>query len=155
MIEEQAQVIDIKGTQLLLQAQTQSVCGGCAVNKSCGTSLLAKVVGRKFTHFQAANNINAKIGDTVVVGLDEDALLKGSLVMYVIPIMAMIVFALLADFLLKGSLQIEANTRDLTIAATSIMGLVFGSFVARWYFRRQSSVRQFAPIVLRKIISHE
>jgi sigma-E factor negative regulatory protein RseC len=148
MIEEQAQVIEIKGDILFLQAQTQSACGSCSANKGCGTSLLAKVVGRKFTHFQAENNVNAKVGDIVVVGLAEDALLKGSMVMYIIPILAMLVFALLADYLLAS----DALYRDLMIAATSMMGLVWGSLLSKWYFARESSVRIFAPVVLRKII---
>ena len=148
MIEEQAQVIEIKGDVLFLQAQTQSACGSCAANKGCGTSLLAKVVGRKFTHFQAENNVNAKVGDIVVVGLAEDALLKGSMVMYIIPILAMLVFALLADYLLTS----DALYRDLMIAATAMMGLVWGSLLSKWYFARESSVRIFAPVVLRKII---
>ncbi len=148
MIEEQAQVIEIKGDILFLQAQTQSACGSCAANKGCGTSLLAKVVGRKFTHFQAENNVNAKVGDIVVVGLAEDALLKGSMVMYIIPILAMLVFALLADYLLTS----DALYRDLMIAATAMMGLVLGSLLSKWYFARESSVRIFAPVVLRKII---
>lgn len=148
MIEEQAQVIEIKGNILFLQAQTQSACGSCVANKGCGTSLLAKVVGRKFTHFQAENNVNAKVGDIVVVGLAEDALLKGSMVMYIIPILAMLVFALLADYLLTS----DALYRDLMIAATAMMGLVWGSLLSKWYFARESSVRIFAPVVLRKII---
>ena len=148
MIEEQAQVIEIKGDILFLQAQTQSACGSCAANKGCGTSLLAKVVGRKFTHFQAENNVNAKVGDIVVVGLDEDALLKGSMVMYMIPILAMLVFALLADHLLTS----DVLYRDLMTAATAMMGLVWGSLLSKWYFARESSVRVFAPVVLRKII---
>ena len=148
MIEEQAQVIEIKGDILFLQAQTQSACGSCSANKGCGTSLLAKVVGRKFTHFQAENNVNAKVGDIVVVGLAEDALLKGSMVMYIIPILAMLVFALLADYLLAS----DALYRDLMIAATAMMGLVWGSLLSKWYFARESSVRIFAPVVLRKII---
>ena len=171
MIEEQAQVIEIKGNLLLLQAQTQSACGSCSVSKGCGTSLLAKVVGRKFTHFQAENNINAKVGDTVVVGIAEDALLKGSLMMYILPVLCMLVFALLADYFLTAppswllapqrdhgspSMEITAviQYRDLMIAASSIMGLVFGSLMSKWYFDRQSSVKRFAPVVLRKIIEH-
>ncbi|MFV9614845.1 MAG: SoxR reducing system RseC family protein [Gammaproteobacteria bacterium] len=188
MIEEQAQVIEIKGNLLLLQAQTQSACGSCSVSKGCGTSLLAKVVGRKFTHFQAENNINAKVGDTVVVGIAEDALLKGSLMMYILPILCMLFFALLADYFITAppslllapqrdhggpsmeitappswlpaeyspSMEINAATQysDLMIAACSIMGLVFGSLMSRWYFARQSSVKRFAPVVLRKIIEH-
>jgi sigma-E factor negative regulatory protein RseC len=150
MIEEQAQVIEIKGNRLLLQAQTQSACGSCSVSKGCGTSLLAKVVGRKFTHFQAENNINAKVGDTVVVGIAEDALLKGSLMMYISPVACMLVFALLADYLLITAIQ----NRDLMIAASSFMGLAFGSLMSKWYFGRQSSVQRFVPVVLRKIIEH-
>lgn len=148
MIEENAQVIEIKGNKLFLQAQTQSSCGSCAVKKGCGTSLLAKVVGRKFTYFQAENDINARVGDTVVVGISEDALLKGSVMMYVLPIMCMLVTALIADF----SLNEAGYYRDLMIAVMAIMGFIFGSLVSKWYFNRQSSARLFSPIVLRKII---
>ncbi len=147
MIEEQAQVIEIQGNQLILQAQTQSTCGSCAVNKSCGTSVLAKVVGRKFTQFQAENNIGAEVGDTVVVGIAEDALLKGSLAIYILPIIGMLVFALIADYLLA-----EMAARDLYIAASGVAGLVFGSLLARLYFLQKSSTYQFAPIVLRKVV---
>lgn len=150
MIEEHAQVIKVIGNRLLLQAQTQSSCGSCSVSKGCGTSLLAKVVGRKFTHFHAENNINAKVGDTVVVGINEDVLLKGSVMMYALPIVAMLFFALLADYFLVTA----SSYRDLMIAATSIMGLVLGSLISKWYFNRQSSIQRFAPVILRKIIGH-
>jgi sigma-E factor negative regulatory protein RseC len=145
MIEEQAQVIELRGNQLILQAQTQSSCASCAVNQSCGTSVLSKVVGRKFTQLQAENNIGAKVGDTVIVGIAEDALLKGSLVMYVIPIIGMLVFALVADYLLM-----EMRHRDLVVAISGLTGLAFGSLLARLYFQRQSNVRLFLPVVLRK-----
>ena len=150
MIEEQAQVVEIRGAQLILQAQTQSACGSCSARKGCGTSVLAKVVGRKFTRFQAENNIDAEVGDTVVVGISEDALLKGSLVMYVIPILGMLLFALAGDHFLAAVM----DYRDLAIAASGIMGLVFGSLMSKWYFQRQSSAQSFTPVVLRKIIEH-
>jgi len=145
MIEEQAQVIEVRGNQLILQAQTQSSCSSCAVNQSCGTSVLSKVVGKKFTQLQAENTIGAKVGDTVIVGIAEDALLKGSLVMYVIPIIGMLVFALVADYLL-----LDMRLRDLVVAISGLTGLAFGSLLARLYFQRPSSVRLFLPVVLRK-----
>ncbi|VAW50577.1 hypothetical protein MNBD_GAMMA05-193 [hydrothermal vent metagenome] len=149
MIEEQAQVIEVQGDQLILQAQTQSTCGSCAVNKSCGTSVLAKVVGRKFTQFQAENNIGAEVGDRVVVGIAEEALLKGSLAIYILPVIGMLVFALIMDYLL-----VEMAVRDLYIAASGAAGLVFGSLLARLYFLQKNSTHQFAPIVLRKVALH-
>jgi len=150
MIEEQAQVVRVIGSQLVLQAQTQSACGHCSASKGCGTSVLSKVVGRKFTRFQVENNIDAEVGDTVVVGISEDALLKGSMVMYIIPILGMLVFAMTAEY----SFEPLIKHRDLAIAASGIMGLVFGSLLSKWYFQRQSSQQRFAPVVLRKIIGH-
>lgn len=150
MIEEQAQVIEVDGEQLILQAQTQSACGSCAAKKGCGTSVLSKVVGRKFTRFQVENNIGAVVGDTVVVGISEDALLKGSAMMYVVPVLGMLVFALAADY----SLDAFIDYRDLVTAVSGIMGLVFGSLVSKWYFQRQAADQRFAPVVLRKIVNH-
>jgi len=150
VIEEQAQVVEVLGSQLVLQAQTQSACGSCSASKGCGTSVLSKVIGRKFTRFQAENNIGAEVGDTVVVGISEDALLTGSLVMYIIPIMGMLVFSLIANVYLEA----VADYRDLAIATAGIMGLVFGSMMSRWYFLRQGSRQRFTPVVLRKIIGH-
>ena len=147
MIEEQAQVVDIKGDQLVLQAQTKSACGSCAANKGCGTSVLSKVVGRKFTHFQARNDVGANIGDTVIVGISEDALLKGSTMIYIVPVLSMLVFALLADFLIT-----PAQKHDLMVAASALIGLAVGSLLARGYFHRRSRTKMYSPVVLRKII---
>jgi len=150
MIEEQAQVVDISGDLLVLQAQTKSSCGSCAAKKGCGTSVLSKVVGRKFTRFQAENSVEAKVGDTVIVGISEQALLRGSLMMYIIPIMGMLVFALVSDHLL----DLPVKNRDLLIAAAGIAGLVSGSLLSRWYFQRRENVHRFRPVVLRKILGH-
>lgn len=150
MIEEQAQVVEIKNGRLVLQAQTQSSCGSCEASKGCGTSLLAKVVGRKFTRFQTDNNIDAKVGDIVVVGIAEDALLKGSMMMYISPIFGMLFFAVLADYFLS----VNGQHRDLLIAGSAIVGLATGAVVSKWYFQRQSSVQLFSPVILRKIIDH-
>ena len=150
MIEEQIEVIEVIGNQIVLQAETKSVCGSCAVNKGCGTSLLSKVVGRKFTRFQVENSVNAVAGDTIVVGIPEDAILKGSLVMYMLPVVAMLAFAIFFDFFLPLSLQ----SRDLAIAGVSIFGLFLGFASSRWYFQRRINAEHFSPVVLRKIIGH-
>ncbi len=150
MIEEQAQVVEMNGDQLVLQAQTKSSCGSCAASKGCGTSVLAKVVGRKFTRFHADNSVDAEVGDTVIVGISEQALLRGSLVMYMVPIMGMLVFALVSEQLV----DMLAENRDLLIAGSGIAGLVTGALLSRWYFQRRVNVHRFRPVVLRKIIEH-
>jgi sigma-E factor negative regulatory protein RseC len=156
MIEEQAQVVAIQDGQLVLQAQTQSACGSCAVNKGCGTSVLAKVVGRKFTRFQVDNRIDAQVGDTVVVGIAEDALLKGSMMMYILPVMSMLIFAVVGDQMLADHLPgDDLSQRDLMVALAALIGFVSGALLSRWYFRQYQSVRLFSPVVLRKIIERD
>lgn len=150
MIEEQVEVVEVLGTQLILQARTKSVCGSCAVNKGCGTSLLAKVVGRKLTRFEVENSVNAVVGDSIVVGIKENALLQGSLIMYILPIACMFIFAISCDF----ALPVTIAARDLIVAGMSILGLITGSLWSKWYFQRQSNAENFSPVVLRKIIGH-
>ncbi|HHO59961.1 MAG TPA: hypothetical protein ENJ64_06925, partial [Thiotrichales bacterium] len=120
MIEEQVQVVAIEGDQLLLEAQTQSACGACAAKKGCGTAVLSKVVGKKFTRFQARNTVDARIGDIIVVGLPETALLRGSLMIYLLPLLGMIGMALLVDAILA----FDAEGRDLSIAIAAMAGFI-------------------------------
>ena len=148
MIEEHVQVIEIVGKQVILQGQAQSACGSCSASKGCGTSVLSKVVGRKFTRFQVENNINAEVGDTVVVGISENALVKGSVVMYIVPILGMLLLAVLTD----SYLLVTATSRDLIIAASGILGLILGSLASRWFFLQSSNAQTFTPVVLRKVI---
>ena len=148
MIEEQVQVVAIEGDQLLLEAQTQSACGACAAKKGCGTAVLSKVVGKKFTRFQARNTVDARIGDIIVVGLPETALLRGSLMIYLLPLLGMIGMALLVDAILA----FDAEGRDLSIAIAAMAGFTLSLLAARRYFSSSASRATYTPVILRKII---
>ncbi len=49
MITENAIVVSIDNNQTWIETQRKSVCGQCAANKGCGTSVLSKVIGNKFS----------------------------------------------------------------------------------------------------------
>ena len=70
--------------------------------------------------------------------------------MYILPVMGMLVFAVLAEFVLSSSQQY----RDLITAAAAIIGMLTGALISKWYFQRQSSKQLFSPVILRKIIDH-
>ncbi len=155
MIEEQVQVVAIENGQLLLEAQSQSACGACAAKKGCGTAVLSSVVGKKFSRFRVANSIDANVGDTVVIGIKEQALLNGSLVIYLLPIACMIIMALLADTVLP-ELVLDGQDgllfgRDLDIALSSITGFAAGAALARRYFLSSRRQTYYQPVVLRKV----
>ena len=149
MIEEKARVIAVENNQLLLEAETRAACNACAAKQGCGTSVLSKWVGRKFTRFQAPNTVNARVGDEVVVGLAEEAMLKGSVFVYLLPLLAMIGFALLAD----GLISTDTASRDLLVLVFAVAGLVLMLFFSRWFLSTNSNRSKLTPVVLRKNIA--
>jgi sigma-E factor negative regulatory protein RseC len=148
MIEERARVIAIENDQLLLEAQTRAACNACAARQGCGTSVLSKWVGRKFTRFQAPNTVDASVGDEVVVGLAEEAMLKGSVFVYLLPLLAMIIFALLADTLISA----EAASRDLLVLLSAVTGFALMLLFSRLVLSSSSNRNRLTPVVIRKNI---
>jgi sigma-E factor negative regulatory protein RseC len=149
MIEEQAQVVEVHGNRLLLKVQRKSTCGSCSAAKGCGTSLLSGVFGRKVSCFHADNNVNASAGDTVIVALDENALLTGSVMMYMVPLIVMFVFSLTANYLLAPAVQY----RDLLVALAAVAGLLSGAYLSGRYFSSRPGINRHTPVVLRKVIA--
>jgi sigma-E factor negative regulatory protein RseC len=149
MIEEHARVIAVENGQLLLEAQTKASCSACAVKQGCGTSVVSKWVGRKFTRFQAPNTVNARVGDEVVVGLAEEAMLKGSVLVYLLPLLVMIGFALLADSLIAA----DTASRDLLVLITAVAGFSLMLVISRLLLSTGSNSSKLTPVVLRKNIA--
>jgi len=144
MIEANARVIALEQDHLILEAEVSSACGGCAVSKGCGTSVLAKTVGRKFTRFRVRNSIAANVGEQVVIGLPEEALIRGSLAIYLLPLLAMVLFSLGADYVLVA----EAENRDLLVAFAAMLGLAAGVFLSRFYLAQEHIAAQYNPVIL-------
>lgn len=148
MVEQEAKVITVEGDQLVLEAETTSSCQACEVKSGCGTSVLSKWVGRKFTHFQAKNTVDAHVGDQVVVGLSEAALVRGSVSIYLLPLLGMIIAAVIADVLLSQ----DAIARDLFITLSAFAGFGAALGLCRAYLAKERLRQELTPVVLRKII---
>lgn len=149
MMEQTATVVDIEDGELVLETRPQSTCSSCTVNKGCGTSVLSKSVGQKVIHFRLANTVSARKGDQVVLGLPENAVLKGSAIMYVLPLIIMIAVAVIAD----NVLAIDAERRDLTIAFLSLASMAASIAVGRFLFRHDETGLAYTPVLLRKEIA--
>ncbi len=147
MIEESARVIATEGDFVWVETQRNSTCGGCAANQTCGTATLAKVLGTRRTRVRALNHDGAQVGDTVVIGLDETALIRGSLAVYATPLLTLfaggIVGALLSQRWAVGG---EALTLGLGVA-----GLIVGLLWLKGFSRRIRDDSRYQPVVLRRV----
>lgn len=145
MIEESARVVDIVGTQLVLEAETKTSCQSCSAKKGCGASLLSRHVGRKLSRFSIENTLNAKIGDEIIVGLSEQAMLRGSILVYLFPLLSMLLAAGLADAMLD-----QTPGRDLLVALAGFAGLGLAVLALRNKLAGTRSQRQLSPVAIRK-----
>jgi sigma-E factor negative regulatory protein RseC len=97
MIEEQGKVVALQKDWVWVETQRKSACGQCSVNKGCGTSVLADVFGKKSNSIAVVKTLPVKVGDEVVIGIEENTLVKGSLLIYALPLILLIAFGLLGE----------------------------------------------------------
>ncbi len=147
MIEETATVVKCEGEFAWVEAQRQSTCGNCAANKGCGTSVLAKVVGKKVARMKAINKVNAHVGESVIVGMNEAALVKGSLAVYLLPLIFMMLFAITGNVV---AVQMEWKS-EWVVILFAVIGLVTAGLWLRGFTHRIQHDSDFQPVILRRL----
>lgn len=146
MVEEHALVVAVDEGSAWVETQRRSVCGQCSANKGCGTAVLQNVLGNKRNVIRVLNKIPVNVGDEVIIGINEDALVKGSMLIYALPIAAMIVFALLGETFVARWLSIET---DLMSMLGALFGLVLSVAALRWHSNRVRYNTNYQPVLLR------
>ncbi len=151
MIEEYAQVVAFEGGDIWVETQRKSVCGQCAANKGCGTATLAKVLGNKRSRVRVLNPNATKvsIGDEIVVGIEEQALVRGSLAIYMAPLLALFLFGLLGGVLAE---QFNMVKPDILVIVFSLFGLGLGFMWVKRYSGVISSDPRYQPVLLHHVL---
>jgi len=99
VLKEDAFIVAVDGDMAWVETRRKNSCGSCQARNGCGTSVLQKVLGNKRTRLKVSNPGHFNVGDKVVLGLDEGALVKGSLLLYALPLFAMFGCALMGALL--------------------------------------------------------
>ncbi|HQR51439.1 MAG TPA: SoxR reducing system RseC family protein [Methylophilaceae bacterium] len=144
MIEEQAIVVGIERDQALLEIVRNKPCGLCGQTRGCGISIWGRLLGHRNSVFRAANQINARVGDSVVVGVDEKALLAGSLAVYGAPLFLLLAGAGMGSYLAPPQGSVDAY---------ALVGAFAGLVIALLWLRAHAAGRapdaRFRPVILR------
>ena len=140
MLVETANIVNVGQDYLEVEAIQQTTCGSCAAQKGCGQSVLSKYLVSSqrirvyLTHRPASD---FKVGDLVELGIDEFAMLKAAVLVYLTPLLSMLIFAVAGSFISE---------------AVSILAAVMGLLVSAIYVRFQSAKRLdnpgFTPIII-------
>ncbi len=148
MIEEQAVVVGVEQDLVLLEIVRSKPCGLCGQTRGCGISLWGRLLGHRNSIVRANNRINAGIGDNVIVGIDEKALLASSLAAYGVPLISLLVGAALG-----GSFSTVAAHADAYAFVGAGLGLALGLLWLRGHSAGRGVGSSFRPVVLRQSAS--
>ncbi len=146
MIEESACVIEVGAGYALVEVQRASACASCHSQSSCGSAALAQVWGNKSLRTRAVSNLSLQPGDRVVVGMADGVLLRGALLVYLLPIVLLIAGALLAQ------LSFAAAGEELVVLCAAL-AFICGLFIVRVISQRLRHDPRFQAVVLRRSAS--
>ena len=129
-----------------MQTKRTNRCSQCAVHNTCGTASLALLFGKKCTLIKAINHKNIKVGNSVVFGLNEQALLKASLALYLIPLFSLFGAAIGYD-ILAATFQLP-HYEILTVLA-GLLGLFTGLKGVKQVMGKLSQDTRYQAVILR------
>lgn len=143
MITETGHVLETDGGHAWVACRRQLECARCAEGKGCGGGVIGKMLGDRLHRVRAATGgLAVSPGDRVLIGLDEDAVMRAAFVVYLVPLVGAIGAGALAWGLLDS---------DLTAALGAVAGLVAGLAWARGYSRRHEHDARFQPVILERV----
>ncbi|MDX5300342.1 MAG: SoxR reducing system RseC family protein [Gammaproteobacteria bacterium] len=142
MIEESGRVVALEGEGVWVQVIRQSACQSCSARKGCGQAALAGMSGGRAHQVWIENPLGAQVGDQVRIGVSEAAMLRASLLVYLVPLLALMLAAVVAS---------GAGLGEGWVVLSGGTGLVFGFGMVR-YLQRALASRGACDLVMLKIL---
>ena len=139
MITETGKVVALKGSQAWVRTIRASACQSCSARSGCGQKVLASASGGRANQVLVDNAIGADVGDEVTLGIDEQALLGASVMVYAWPLLLMVTGSLCGHYLAGGG--------DAGAVAGAVAGLAGGFLTCRNYQSRNAG--SYQPRLLR------
>lgn len=147
MIEESGRVVRTAGESAWVQTERRSSCGSCSARKGCGTGALAGLFGARAHEVEVRNPIGARPGEEVVLGISESLLVRGSVAVYLVPLLSLVAGAVLAEGLAP---QLGWAGSDAPAIFGGLAGLAAGFLWLRRRNQRWSGSPAHMAVILRR-----
>jgi sigma-E factor negative regulatory protein RseC len=139
VLETRAIIIQVNGTEAIVEALHNSGCGHCSGGNSCGSGKLSKLFCVRPRRFRARNEIKAQVGEEVRISMMDGALLRSALILYGLPLLLLLGGALLGMRWPGG---------DAGAASGAGVGLAAGFLLARFAALRQGMHPASGPVII-------
>ena len=146
MLIETGRVVAVEADALWVETIRQSTCGACAARQGCGHGLLNRIGDGRTGYVRvlrgpASGRRPCAVNDQVRISIPEQVILRGSAVVYMVPLLCMLAGAALA-------VQLFPAGPEALAAIGAAVGLGSGFGLVRWHAWRHRDDRELQPTVL-------
>jgi sigma-E factor negative regulatory protein RseC len=145
VLTETGRVVAVEPGKLWVETIRQSVCGSCAAQKGCGHGLLNQIGDGHRNYLQLSSRSFSRnqfqIDDRVTIGVPERLMLRGSAVLYLLPLACMLLASLVMPTLLPA-------ISELASIGGAVGGFAVGLLLVRWHARYHQDNPDFQPRLL-------
>jgi sigma-E factor negative regulatory protein RseC len=152
MIEQQGQVVRIENGDASVRIGATSGCPACDAGKGCGAGVFGRLLQRKPATIRVENTIDARVGQSVIVGLPETVYLRLVLLLYALPLLSGLAGAASGHYICVRLAVSAAATDGFTLLA----GVLAGAAMIFWgHSQKQEFLQQIAVYLLRAVKGQE
>jgi sigma-E factor negative regulatory protein RseC len=145
MIEEAGRVVALASGSVWVETSRNSTCSGCSVRGGCGQGLIDRLgIRERRGLILASSNLQLSVGDAVVVGIREGVLLRGALLVYLFPLIALLVSAVVAA---------ELSAAEPYVILVGLAGFLVSWLIVRKRSQLTSTNPELQPVVLRATLA--
>lgn len=152
MIEESATVVSTGDGFAIVETQQRAACGSCQQADGCSTSLLSALFKRRHNQLRVQNPIGAQAGERVIIGLQEQTLLKVSFTAYLLPLASMLLAAIALQRLAERFLL---PLGELPAIGGGLLGIIIGLMILRRLAAGRLSAADCQAVILRSAMSRQ
>lgn len=121
-----------------VKTQRQSSCSACQMKSSCGQGLLSQISEGKGLELELENNLNAKPGDVVMLSVPDAGVLSASLLMFMLPLLAL---------MMGGGLAQLADFNELQTVIIALLSLAAGFLFVNRFSAKQVEDPKYMPVI--------
>ncbi|EGQ7695392.1 SoxR reducing system RseC family protein [Vibrio vulnificus] len=119
------------GFEVALSCEQQTSCSSCSSQKNCGTGVVSKAFGNKSLLWHLETQRRLHVGQVVEIGIPEQSLLQSAMLVYLLPIVAMLLGALFGHLVLSPWLEMGEGAVVLTSMLFAFIGILFAKKLAQ------------------------
>ncbi|MFO7550135.1 MAG: SoxR reducing system RseC family protein [Haliea sp.] len=144
MPTETGRIVAIESDSLWVETIRKSTCGACSAQKGCGHGLLNRIRDGQRGLVRVLPGTfslaDCRINDEVSISLPDEVILRGSLIVYMMPLLAMLAGAVAGSHWLPWS-------QDLAAVAGAAVGFAGGVALVRWHAWHHRDDARLQPVL--------